>query len=187
MLRAAESLSLRVARSVRTEVDAREPYENVFQGLPRATRGLKAKKCAHGARGDAGQMSRMAHRPMPARAFSVQNPSLLSKKRTFQRCMERDVWRIDCARFENFGRNGDAIDPCADLDVEPARALRFAHSGSVSLRDFFGEAMRRLTEAPAQAAASVTPRREFSRLCSARPGSCPACNPDASHNSDTGK
>jgi len=62
-----------------------EPYENAFHPLPQAAVGLKAEKCAPGARGDAGRCRVRADSQYRNGGIYVKAPSLFLKKRTFQR------------------------------------------------------------------------------------------------------
>jgi hypothetical protein len=93
---------------------------------------------------------------------------------------------VRCA-YVKIGRNGETLDPCAGRTpnrhghYEPHIPEVFPY---VTFSEKLGGARQRRRP---QVAASITPRREFSRLWSARPGSCPACNPGAIHTSDTGK
>jgi hypothetical protein len=50
-----------------------------------------------------------------------------------------DVWRIDCSRVREDGAERGSAGPVRRMDVESPRALRFAHSGSLPVRNVLGE------------------------------------------------
>ena len=51
-----------------------------------------------------------------------------------------DVWRIDCSRFQQVDRAGQANPARRRLDLEPPRPLRLAHPGAVPLRHVLEQA-----------------------------------------------